>query len=175
MQPPYNILPVQAVGYLGFHKNRAKISPTTNAYTKGRGPNHVFQFFSYSRRQQVTCFRPYPSKVTLTTISLPSNAEDTKLVIGWKLLSLGRPNPKKSTLSGKWRHASFENVKKNFFGQRSHGPIPPNTPLRTRLRFSKTTSHEFPAVSKQGYTDHYLVAIAILRRQSLWLAENYYH
>ena len=36
----------------------------------------------HSRRQQVTCFRPYPCKVTLTTISLPSNAKDTKLVIG---------------------------------------------------------------------------------------------
>ena len=46
---------------------------------------------------------------------------------------------------------------------------------RRRLLFSKTTSHVFPAVSKQSYTDHYLVAIAMLRRQSLWLAENYYH
>ena len=28
-------------------------------------------------------------------------------------------------------------------------------------------NHVFPAVSKQGYTDHYVVAIAMLRRQSL--------
>ena len=26
------------------------------------------------------------------------------------------------------------------------------------ILFSKTASHVFPAVSKQGYTDHYLVA-----------------
>ena len=36
----------------------------------------------YSRRQQVTCFLPYPSKVTPTTILLPSIAKETKLVIG---------------------------------------------------------------------------------------------
>ena len=30
-------------------------------------------------------------------------------MIGWKLLSLGRPNPKISRLLGKWRHAFFEN------------------------------------------------------------------
>ena len=28
----------------------------------------------------------------------------------------------------------------------------------SNIEFSKTTSHVFPAVSKQGYTDHYLVA-----------------
>ena len=43
--------------------------------------------------KQVTCFPPYPCKVTPTTISLPSIATETNLVIGWKLLSLGRPNP----------------------------------------------------------------------------------
>ena len=41
-------------------------------------------------------------------ISLPSNAKETKLVIGWKL-SLGRSNPKTSVLLGKWHHAFFEN------------------------------------------------------------------
>ena len=30
-------------------------------------------------------------------------------MIGWKLLSLGRPNPKISRLLGKWCHAFFEN------------------------------------------------------------------
>ena len=45
----------------------------------------------------------------------------------------------------------------------------------TQLPFSKSTSHVFPVVSKQGYTNHYLVTIAMLRRQSLWLAKNYYH
>ena len=38
-----------------------------------------------------------------------SNAKVTKLVIGWKLLSLGRPNPKISLLLGKWRQAFLEN------------------------------------------------------------------
>ena len=40
-----------------------------------------------------------------------SYAEETELVIGWKLLSLGRPNSKISLLLGKWRHAFFENFK----------------------------------------------------------------
>jgi len=40
-----------------------------------------------------------------------SNAKETKLVIGWKLLSLGRPNPKISPFLGKWRHAFFENIR----------------------------------------------------------------
>ena len=31
---------------------------------------------------EVTCFPLYPSKVTPTTISLPSNAMETNLVIG---------------------------------------------------------------------------------------------
>ena len=48
-----------------------------------------------------------------------SNAKETKLVIGWKLLSLGRPNPKISLLLRlrKWRHAFFENstVAKSFW------------------------------------------------------------
>ena len=35
-----------------------------------------------SQRQQVTCFLPYLRKVTLTMISLPSIAIETKLVIG---------------------------------------------------------------------------------------------
>ena len=49
-------------------------------------------------------------KVTLTTISLPGNAKETKLVIGLKLLSLGSPNPKTSPLLGKWRRDFFENT-----------------------------------------------------------------
>ena len=39
-----------------------------------------------SQGQQVTCSPPYPSKVTLTTISLPSNVKETKIVIGWKYI-----------------------------------------------------------------------------------------
>ena len=46
---------------------------------------------------QVTCFPLYPCKVSPTIISLPSNATETNLVIGWKLLSLGRPNPIKTS------------------------------------------------------------------------------
>ena len=43
---------------------------------------NIYGPFKYSRRQQVTCFPPYPTKVTPTTISLPSNAKETKPVIG---------------------------------------------------------------------------------------------
>ena len=43
-----------------------------------------------------------------------NSSKDTKLVIGWKLLSLGRPKPKISWLPEKWRHAFFENAK-DFF------------------------------------------------------------
>ena len=50
---------------------------------------------------QVTCFPPYPCKVPPTIISLPSNAMETYLVIGWKLLSLGGPNPTTSGVTMK--------------------------------------------------------------------------
>ena len=59
-------------------------------------------------KTKVTYFPSYPSKVTPTTISLLA-MQETKLVIGWKLLSLGRPNPETSVLLGKLRHAFFEN------------------------------------------------------------------
>ena len=66
---------------------------------------------SNSRRYQVTCFRLYPSRLSRPLSRRYSSAKETKLVIGWTLLSLGRPNPKISRLLGKWRHAFFENVK----------------------------------------------------------------
>ena len=44
-------------------------------------------------------------KVTPTMISLSSISIDTKLVIGWKLLSLGRP----TVLPRKWGHTFFQN------------------------------------------------------------------
>ena len=40
-----------------------------------------------------------------------------------------------------------------------HKRTPPvRDPNYVQNLFSKTTSHVFPAISKQGYTDHYLVA-----------------
>ena len=83
---------------------------TTNSPTGELNKKFNFQalyYITHSLSQQVTCFPLYPMKVT--TIPLPSNAKETKLGIGWKLLSLGKPNPKTSVLLGKWRHAFFEN------------------------------------------------------------------
>ena len=44
--------------------------------------NFFSTFFSFAYTSQVPCFPPYPSKVTATTISLPSIAMETNLVIG---------------------------------------------------------------------------------------------
>ena len=64
----------------------------------------------HSRRQQVTCFRPYPSRLSRPQSRRYGNTKETKLVIGWILISLGRPNPTTSRLLGKWRHPFFENA-----------------------------------------------------------------
>ena len=93
-----------------LHNNNNFIEVSTQVTFTLQPGNFLDSLDKYSRRQQVTCFPPYPSKVTLITILLPSNARETKLVICWKLLSLGRPNPKTSPLLGKWRHAFFENT-----------------------------------------------------------------
>ena len=61
----------------------------------------------YGVDSQVCIFKDNKPRVS---ISLPSIAKETKLVIGWNFLSLGRPNPKISVLLGKLRHAFFENV-----------------------------------------------------------------
>ena len=68
----------------------------------------VHFLFTFSKTSHV--FPAISNKDTPTTISLPSNSKVTKLVIGWKLLSLGRPNSETSALLGKWRHAIFENA-----------------------------------------------------------------
>ena len=79
----------------------ADTATATDTAGQGHGMDTDKDTDEDSRRQQVTCFLPYPSKVTPTTISLPIISKETKLVIGGKLLSLGRPSPKTSLLSGK--------------------------------------------------------------------------
>ena len=87
------------------------ICPMADAWSLDNTPsNWQSRLCKYSRRQQVTCFQLYPSRLSRPQSCCYSNAKETKLVIGWKLLSLGRPNPKISRLLGKWCHAFFENT-----------------------------------------------------------------
>ena len=68
----HHLFPLNLTSYLQYH-------------TKGGASN--------SRSQQVTCSGGIQARLHRPLSRRHSNAKETKLVIGWKLISLGRPNP----------------------------------------------------------------------------------